>query len=61
MEDLNILVLQIGQTTHDAIQVPFILPSGVSNEGQFAFSVESLSQPTKLKGTLTYIVKVCVF
>lgn len=61
MEDLIFVFLQIGQTTHDAVQVPFILPSGVSNEGQFAFSVESLSQPTKLKGTLTYMVKVWVF
>ena len=48
----------MGQTTHDAIQVPFVLPGSVSNEGQFAFNIDSISQPTKQKGTLTYMVKV---
>jgi len=51
---------QMGQTSHDAVPVPFVLPAGVSNEGQFAFTVESISQPTRLKGTLTYMVKVSV-
>jgi hypothetical protein len=49
----------MGQSVHDAVHVPFMLPAGVSNEGQFAFSVESIVQPTKMKGTLTYMVKVC--
>jgi AP-3 complex subunit delta-1 len=35
-----------------------VLPAGVSNEGQFAFSVQSIVQPSKMKGTLTYMVKV---
>ncbi|ESP05472.1 hypothetical protein LOTGIDRAFT_177167 [Lottia gigantea] len=41
----------------DAVKVPFnILPES-QNEGQFAFSVENITMPQKLRGTLTYIVK----
>ncbi|XP_060581566.1 AP-3 complex subunit delta-1-like [Ruditapes philippinarum] len=58
MDTLNTkLIRGIGQNTHDAVQVPFVLPAGVSNEGQFAFSVQSIVQPSKMKGTLTYMVK----
>lgn len=48
----------MGQSTHDAVKVPFVLPAEVSNEGQFAFSVDSIAQPSKMKGTLTYMLKV---
>ena len=50
----------MGHTSHDAVQVPFILPPSVVNEGQFAFSVDSILMPTKMKGTLTYMVKVII-
>ena len=49
----------MGHTSHDAVQVPFVLPPNVVNEGQFAFSVDGIQMPTKMKGTLTYMVKVC--
>lgn len=32
--------------------------SGISNEARFIFSVQSIVMPQKLKGTLTFIVKV---
>ena len=31
---------------------------GSSNEGQFAFNVESIVMAQKLRGTLTYVIKV---
>ena len=37
---------------------PSVLSAGCSNEGQFAFNVESIVMPQKLKGTLTYMIKV---
>ena len=55
---LSCCVLQMGNTSHDAVQVPFVLPPNIENEGQFAFSVEGIQMPTKMKGTLTYMVKV---
>ena len=33
-------------------------PTGSSNEGQFAFTVESIVMAQKLRGTLTYVIKV---
>ena len=51
----------MGHTSHDAVQVPFILPPNVVNEGQFAFSVDSILMPTKMKGTLTYMVNVRIY
>lgn len=33
-------------------------PSGVSNEARFVFTVQSIVMSQKLKGTLTFIVKV---
>lgn len=36
----------------------FGLFPGVSNEARFVFSVQSIVMPQKLKGTLTFIVKV---
>ena len=32
--------------------------TGSSNEGQFAFNVESIVMAQKLRGTLTYVIKV---
>lgn len=58
MDTLNTKLSRgMGNTSHDAVQVPFVLPPNVVNEGQFAFSVESIQMPTKMKGTLTYMVK----
>jgi AP-3 complex subunit delta-1 len=39
------------------VRVPFQLPPEAQNEGQFAFNVDAITMPQKLKGTLTYIVK----
>uniref|UniRef100_A0A4W4FYV5 AP-3 complex subunit delta domain-containing protein n=1 Tax=Electrophorus electricus TaxID=8005 RepID=A0A4W4FYV5_ELEEL len=47
-----------GASPHDGLVVPFQLPPGVSNEARFVFSVQSIVMPQKLKGTLTFIVKV---
>ncbi|KAL4235570.1 AP-3 complex subunit delta-1 [Mactra antiquata] len=58
MDTMNTkLIRGMGQSNHDAVKVPFVLPPNVSNEGQFAFSVESIIQPSKMKGTLTYMLK----
>jgi hypothetical protein len=45
--------------TSDPVRVPFTLPPGTQNEGQFAFHVNSIAMPQRLKGILTFIVKVC--
>ena len=55
---LLIFFFQSGASCHDAVKVPFTLLPGTQNEGQFAFTVSSISMPQKLKGTLTYILKV---
>uniref|UniRef100_A0A3B5LR25 AP-3 complex subunit delta-1 n=1 Tax=Xiphophorus couchianus TaxID=32473 RepID=A0A3B5LR25_9TELE len=47
-----------GSGPHDGLVVPFQLPPGVSNEARFVFTVQSIVMPQKLKGTLTFIVKV---
>ncbi|XP_070562551.1 AP-3 complex subunit delta-1-like isoform X2 [Ptychodera flava] len=58
LDSLNTkLVREVGATPHDGIKVPFQLPPGAANEGQFAFTIESISMPQKLKGTLTYMIK----
>lgn len=46
-----------GASSHDPVQVPFILLPEMTNEGQFAFNVESCVMSQHLRGTLTYIVK----
>lgn len=51
----------MGSSHHDAIKVPFILLPSAQNEGQFAFNIQEIKVPQKLKGTLTYIVKVLVY
>lgn len=51
----------MGSSHHDAIKVPFILLPSAQNEGQFAFNIQEIKVAQKLKGTLTYIVKVLVY
>ncbi|XP_057298672.1 AP-3 complex subunit delta-1-like isoform X2 [Hydractinia symbiolongicarpus] len=51
------LVRQIGASSHDPVLVPFQLLPEMTNEGQFAFTVESCVMSQHLRGTLTYIVK----
>jgi AP-3 complex subunit delta-1 len=53
-----LIYFQIGCSHRDPVKVPFILLPNSQNEGQFAFSVESINIPQKLKGTLTYMEKV---
>ena len=48
---------QLGHDHNDSVKVPFTLPPGAQNEGQFAFTVEDITAPQKLRGTLTYILK----
>uniref|UniRef100_A0A8C4J361 AP-3 complex subunit delta-1 n=1 Tax=Dromaius novaehollandiae TaxID=8790 RepID=A0A8C4J361_DRONO len=47
-----------GSSVHDGIPVPFQLPPGISNEAQFVFTLQSIVMAQKLKGTLSFIVKV---
>ncbi len=49
--------VQVSESS-DAVKVPFTLLPEAQNEGQFAFTVDSVNMPQKLKGTLTYMVKV---
>ena len=42
------------------VKVPFQLPPNMANECQFIFYVQSFLVPQKLRGTTTYMVKVCV-
>ncbi|XP_041360282.1 AP-3 complex subunit delta-1-like isoform X2 [Gigantopelta aegis] len=51
------LIRGMGQSHHDAVKVPFTLLPGSQNEGQFAFSIDSITMPQRMRGTLTYIVK----
>ncbi|BFY99699.1 hypothetical protein BsWGS_02740 [Bradybaena similaris] len=51
------LIRGIGQKSHDAVKVPFLLLPEAQNEGQFAFMVDQITVPQKLRGTLTYILK----
>ncbi|XP_078354382.1 AP-3 complex subunit delta-1-like [Oculina patagonica] len=58
LDSLNTkLVRPIGSSSHDSVPVPFHLLPGSSNEGQFAFFVESIVMAQKLRGTLTYVIK----
>ncbi|XP_013390011.1 AP-3 complex subunit delta-1-like isoform X2 [Lingula anatina] len=58
MDSLNTkLVRAHGASQHDAVKVPFVLLPNAQNEGQFAFTVEQINMPQRLRGTLTYIVK----
>ncbi|CAL1543843.1 unnamed protein product [Lymnaea stagnalis] len=51
------LIRGMGQKSHDAVKVPFVLLPEAQNEGQFAFTVDKITMPQKLRGTLTYIIK----
>lgn len=58
LDSLNTkLIRPIGSSSHDSVPVPFHLLPGCSNEGQFAFTVESIVMAQKLRGTLTYVIK----
>uniref|UniRef100_A0A2C9KBU6 AP-3 complex subunit delta domain-containing protein n=1 Tax=Biomphalaria glabrata TaxID=6526 RepID=A0A2C9KBU6_BIOGL len=58
LDTLNIrLIRGIGQKSHDAVKVPFVLLPEAQNEGQFAFLIDKITMPQKLRGTLTYILK----
>ncbi|XP_033106774.1 AP-3 complex subunit delta-1-like isoform X2 [Anneissia japonica] len=58
LDSLNTrLVRESGASSHDGISVPFQLPAGATNEGQFAFTVQNVTMPQKLRGTLTYMIK----
>lgn len=39
----------------EGIRVPFQLPPGTANEAQFAFTVENIHMPQRLRGTFTYM------
>ncbi|KAH9491695.1 AP-3 complex subunit delta-1 [Bulinus truncatus] len=51
------LIRGMGQKSHDAVKVPFVLLPEAQNEGQFAFLIDKITMPQKLRGTLTYILK----
>ncbi|XP_065844476.1 AP-3 complex subunit delta-1-like [Oscarella lobularis] len=58
LDSLNTKMIRpIGSPSHDGIQVPFQLPPGIANEAQFAFMVDGIQMPQKLRGTLTYMIK----
>lgn len=55
--DTSTTKLMRGSTAdHVGMKVPFQLPPGATNEGQFAFAVDCVTAPQKLRGTLTYMV-----
>ncbi|KAK3755607.1 hypothetical protein QZH41_017603, partial [Actinostola sp. cb2023] len=59
LDSLNTkLIRPIGCSSCDSVPVPFHLLPGSSNEGQFAFTVENITMQQKLRGTLTYMIKV---
>uniref|UniRef100_UPI00358E5B4D AP-3 complex subunit delta-1 isoform X2 n=1 Tax=Myxine glutinosa TaxID=7769 RepID=UPI00358E5B4D len=59
LDSLNMrLVRGAGELSSAAVSVPFQLPPGVSNEAHFTFTVQSIVMPQKLKGTMSYIVKL---
>ncbi|XP_064604156.1 AP-3 complex subunit delta-1-like isoform X2 [Liolophura sinensis] len=51
------LIRGVGASQHDSVKVPFVLLPNAQNEGQFAFTVSSITMPQRLRGTLTYILK----
>lgn len=56
LDTLNTKMLRRAASPHEGISVPFQLPKGTANEGQFAFTVDSVSMSQRLRGTLTYMV-----
>ncbi|XP_075527426.1 adaptor-related protein complex 3, delta 1 subunit-like garnet isoform X2 [Dermacentor variabilis] len=55
LDTLNTKMLR-GVSPQEGIHLPFQLPEGTANEGQFAFSVDSVSMAQRLRGTLTYML-----
>ncbi|XP_023228760.1 AP-3 complex subunit delta-1-like, partial [Centruroides sculpturatus] len=50
------MVRNIDGGNQDGIKVPFQLPPGTMNEGQFIFNVDSIIMSQKLRGTFTYMI-----
>ncbi|XP_022087832.1 AP-3 complex subunit delta-1-like isoform X2 [Acanthaster planci] len=58
LDSLNTRLIRGDSTSqHEGVKVPFQLPPGMANEGQFAFTVKSITMTQKLRGTLTYMLK----
>ncbi|XP_038048656.1 AP-3 complex subunit delta-1-like isoform X1 [Patiria miniata] len=58
LDSLNTRLIRVDLTSqHEGVKVPFQLPPGMTNEGQFAFTVKSITMAQKLRGTLTYMLK----
>ncbi|KAL1437791.1 hypothetical protein MTO96_048639 [Rhipicephalus appendiculatus] len=55
LDTLNTKMLR-GVGPQEGVSVPFQLPKGTANEGQFAFSVDSVCMAQRLRGTLTYML-----
>ena len=58
---LAVFCFKPGQSSHDPVKVPFALAPEAQTEGQFAFNIQDITVPQKLKGTLTYMVQVKYF
>ena len=58
VDSLNMKMVRQTESSQDPILVPFTLPPNMTNEGQFAFTLESCVMCQFLRGVLTYIVKV---
>lgn len=61
MPVLHVLGPPLQVSPQEGIHLPFQLPEGTANEGQFAFSVDSVSMAQRLRGTLTYMLMVSLF
>eukprot|EP00106_Octopus_bimaculoides_P017599 XP_014785041.1 PREDICTED: AP-3 complex subunit delta-1-like isoform X1 [Octopus bimaculoides] len=57
LNTLNARLIRTFGSDHDPVKVPFLLLPNSQNEGQFAFSIQNITMPQKMKGTLTYIIK----
>lgn len=57
LDTLNIRMIRNNDgNNQDGIKVPFQLPPGTMNEGQFIFNVDSIIMSQKLRGTFTYMI-----
>uniref|UniRef100_T1J3E7 AP-3 complex subunit delta n=1 Tax=Strigamia maritima TaxID=126957 RepID=T1J3E7_STRMM len=56
LDTLNMKFIRGSNPVDCGIKIPFQLAPGASNEAQFAFSVDEITTPQKLRGTLTYMV-----
>ncbi|GAB1606310.1 AP-3 complex subunit delta-1-like isoform X1 [Argonauta hians] len=57
LNTLNARLIRAFGSDHDPVKVPFLLLPNSQNEGQFAFNIQNITMPQKMKGTLTYIIK----